>query len=164
MAADEELTWDRALLDGGACRPSLAQLGGADLVNDIENPPVDDGTEPEAKQLNQRAKQHAAFGRVVHPVKMTIDCSSGSAVKVALQTCSATLTFADFTVAISPTGVTTISWATGKVPPMSCDPEVTVNSDGDYSGIAYIASPTSVVVKTRLAGALANARWTLSIN
>lgn len=165
-SAVEELSWD---LSTGASRPDLnTHLGGAILENETEEefggPPATDGTEPEATMLNQRGKQIAAHGRVVNPVKMTIDCSTGSAVKVALQTCSAVLTFSDFTVTLTSTGVIDISWASGKVPPMTCDPEVTPNGDGDFTAQAWITGATSVRVKTRSAGAVANTRFTLSIN
>lgn len=164
MSADEVLTWDRALVDGGASRPTLALLDAGELLDDEAHPPVTDGTEPYAAQLNQWSKQIVAVGRVASSAIMTIDCSSGSVVKVALQTPSEILALTDFTITIDSTGVSTVSWTSGALPPMTCDPTLTLNSDGDYTGVALVASPTSITVKTRSGGTLANARWTLQIN
>lgn len=139
-------------------------MGNAALVNDADFPPPADGTFPEAGWLNQCQRQPVALGRVVPSVRMTIDFTAGDPGIVALMSGSTLLTPPDFTLTDEGDGITLIAWDAGAIPPMTCDPNLTVNADSDTTGVALVVSATSVRVKTRTGGALADARFTVSIN
>lgn len=163
--APVELTWDIA---GDARRPSLEDVGGANLVNDEDEgglyvPPTD-GSEVEATWLNQVQKQVAAVAGCAFSAKMTVDFSAGTPGIVALMTPGGDVVPGSFTLTDSAAGNTLIAWTAGVLPAMICDPDATVNADSDTTISAIPVSATSIRVKTRTAGVLADARFTVTIN
>lgn len=162
--APEESTWDLAI----ARRPDVNDCGGACLVNDTseggKNLPPTDGTYPEATWLNQDQKQIAALAAVAPSARLTVAVPAGVPGIVALMAPGATVLVGDFTVTDMAVGAVEISWPSGKLPLMTCDPTVTVNAHGDNSATATIVSATRIRIETRTAGALADLRFTVEIH
>lgn len=123
MSALVELSWDVAAVDGGARRPSLADIGGALLEDKGGSAPPKTGTHLYADMGNQWEKQLAAIGRVVSPVIITIDFSAGVPFIDKIQCASAVMVAGDFAVSDDGTGVTRLQWTSTKFPTPTCDPE-----------------------------------------
>lgn len=162
MAAADELTWDDTT--GGVRRPSLADLGGADLEDDTSYPPATDGSELYALMCNQWTKQIAALGRVCPACVMTIAFSAGAPYIDKLASASANLVIGDFTLTDNGSGDTTIAWAANKLPAMSTDPVATPNAiGGDTTAQVSVVSATSIRVQTYAGGVIADTRVTVTI-
>lgn len=172
MAAEKVYTFDRADADGGACRPSLAQIGDAELVDDVDFPPVPDGSEPYADQLNQRAMQIHGAAKMIDAAKFVVDWSGGAPVLAFFKCPGDTQLIGDFVVAAAGagTGDFTITFTTTKLPPLSSAVTVTCNALSDSVGVGTVqfASPlatqTQIRVQTRTGGTLANVRCTVWID
>lgn len=123
--ADEVSTWDRDAADGGPCRPSLAQVGGAQQINGT---PAPDPTMPTAQALNQHEYQLAALGAVVPFLEVSVHWTNPSdAVVVAFASTSATLSIGDINVYVNDTGDVVIGWPAAKFPPTNVRPTASVN-------------------------------------
>lgn len=172
MAADKVYTFDRLDADGGACRPSLAQIGDAELEDDDEFPPVHDGSEPYADQLNQRAMQIHGAAKMIPSAKFTVAWSGPTPDIVFFKCPGETQVKSDFTIAAAGggTGEFTITFTSTKLPPPGADPTVTCNALSDAVGVATISvdSPsaglTQVHVQTRVGGTLTNVRCTVTLD
>ena len=125
MAALQISTWDILPANGGAMRPSLAAVGGAQVK---DRGGIDKSEDIYADLVNQLEFQAAAFGSVV-PVAIiwvryaggvgSVYRAIGPGVKVA------TLGF--FTVddpGPHVVGTTRIAWTAGTLPPLTADPRV----------------------------------------
>lgn len=164
MAAIDTLTWDLT----PARRPSLNDLGSAILEDKAgTKAPGTSGKNLYAAMCNQWQRQIAALARTASSVRLTIDFDGGGVPFIdKFQPAGTLLVSSDFALTDNGNGDTVITWTTSKLPPVECDPQATVNNDGDYT-IAVTKSTTSTTtsmrVKTRLAGVLSNARFTISI-
>lgn len=161
MAAEETLTWEIAIADGGARRPTIADLGGADFVDDDDYPPPRDGSEPYATEYNQSKKQVRAVASVSPSAILTIDFAAGVPFIDKLMAPSSVLTAGDFTITDDGTGLTTIEWVSGTLPEIVCDPLVTANGDGAVN--AEVMGPTEILVRTFASGVAADVRFTIAI-
>lgn len=163
MTIPDESTWEIA---GDARRPTLADMGGAELLNEENYEPATDGTEPTAEMLNQTQYQAHAVGRMVALAKMTIDFVAGAPTIVAITTPNPNLDASDFTLTDNgAAGDTTISWTTGVIPAVGVDPELTLNANSTaYTGNVVKVTATSVRVRTYSAGAGTDIRCTVTIN
>lgn len=161
MAAEETLTWEIPVGDGGARRPTLADLGGADFLDDEDYPPPRDGSEPYATEYNQSKKQVRAVASVAPSAILTIGFNAGTPFLDRLMTPSSTVVPSDFTVTDDGPGLTTISWPVGILPPTTCDPMVTPNQNGTAS--AEVTSTNEVLVRTLSAGSPTDLRFTIAI-
>lgn len=172
MAADKVFTFDRADADGGACRPSLAQIGDAQLIDDEEHPPINDGSEPYADQLNQRAMQIYGASKMIDAAKFVVDWSGGAPVLVYFKCPGDSQLIGDFAIAAAGggTGDFTITFTTTKLVPLSTALAVTCNSLSDSVGVGTVsigspsATQTQIRVQTRTGGTLANVRCTVTID
>lgn len=173
MAAETTYTFDRLDADGGAMRPSLENIGGADLVDDETFGAITrDGSEPYSDQLNQRARQIVGCAKMIASVSMTIDWVVGVPTIVALKAPGTAIVVGDFAVAVAGggTGDFTITWTTTKLPPVSIDPTVTPNALSNTTAVATqtVGSPsatqTRLRVQTYTGGALANVRCTVHVD
>jgi hypothetical protein len=163
MAAEETLTWEISIADGGARRPTIADLGGADFVDDDDYPPPRDGSEPYATEYNATKKTVAAVARVVPNAILTIDFDGGAPFIDKLMAASTNLTAADFTLVDDGVGQTRIQWAAGTLPEIVCDP---IASSGAPSGThivnVSVTGPTELSVHT-FTGVYADIRFTVAI-
>lgn len=166
MAAEETSTWDIDIAVGGARRPTLADLGGADFLDDDDYPPPRDGSEPYATEYNQSKKQAFAAGQMIPSVRLTIDFSGGNPFIDKLMAPGTAIVAGDFTLDGTTTGRLVISWTAGKLPEMVCDPQVSLNVDtaNDCSISVAKLTATSVRVNTRVNGVLADARFTIDLH
>lgn len=173
LEAEETYTFDRAAVDGGAMRPSLDNLGGAELVDDETFGAITkDGAEPYSKMLNQRAMQIRGAAYMIDSAKLTVDWPAGVPTIVYMKAPGTGVVVGDFTIAPAGggTGDFTITWTTTKLPPVGADPTVTPNALSDTTAVATIASATptatqtQIRVQTRTGGALANVRCTIRID
>jgi hypothetical protein len=174
MAANPVNTWEILPASGGAHRPSLADMGGAALANDTSNPPVGDGTQPTDAMLNQGQYQAYAQGQTAHSARITVKFSSGPVID-RLQTCSSLLSSANFTLTRTAGGAgagdVTIDWLTGVLPPLICDPMVTINDVTQLTAnaplVQVVASPPAghvqIRIVTPLAGTPTDMRFTVSV-
>lgn len=170
LEAEETYTFDNTT---AAMRPSLNNLGGAELVDDETFGAITkDGSEPYSKMLNQRAMQIRGAAHMIDSARLTVDWVVGVPTLVTLRAPGTALVVGDFTVAVAGggTGDFTVTWTTTKLPPFGCDPIVTPNALGDTTAVCTIASATptatqtQIRVQTRTGGALANVRCTIHID
>jgi hypothetical protein len=161
MTIPEESTWE---ISGDARRPTLADVGGAELLNEENYEPATDGTEPTAEMLNQGQYQAHAVGRVVPSCLLTIDFVAGVPTIITVQAANPNLDASDFTVTDTATGNTLVAWTTGTLPAMGVDPMLSLGADGvKYTGNCVAVSATSFRVKTYSDGVLTNIRFTVAI-
>lgn len=161
--APETLTWDLGEDDGGARRPSIADLGGATVED--EAPLPDKASMLYADQVNQWAKQLAAFAKIVPSAKISVRFTAGSPAIIAAGGPGTAVVPDLFEVTDNGPGDTTIAWDAGVLPlPTGIQPEVTMNQDGDFS-INAVLGTNSVRVKsyTASSGVGADVHFTISI-
>lgn len=128
MAALQISTWDILPADGGAMRPGLAHLGGAQVK---DRGGIDKGSDIYADLVNQLQYQAAAFGGVIPVAIVWVRYSAGvgsvfRAIGPGVKTSTANFFLLD-----DPgphvTGTTRISWTAGTLPPLTADPRVVVH-------------------------------------
>lgn len=163
MAAEPTLTWDIDPVDGGARRPTLNDLGGADFQDDEDYPPPRDGSEPYADEYNATKRTAAAVARVVPNAIVTVDFAAGTPFIDKLMTASAELVSGDFVLVDTGTGETKITWTTGALPEIVCDPMVSTNGGGDNYADAVVVAPNEIAIFTFAAGVAADVRFTVAI-
>lgn len=171
MAAAERYTFDPVVelgtVTNPAARPSIEDIGGARLEDDTAHPPDMGGRMMNRLMANQWQRQIAGFGRMIGSARLTVDFSAGVPFIAKLTTMSDILVIGDFTVTDGGTGITTIAWASGKLPPLECDPAYSLRDDSAttvLTGNVRVLSATSVQMRTYNAGSLANIRFTLTIH
>ncbi len=164
MAAEEILTWDVAAVDGGARRPSIADVGDALLEDDPAHPPPNDGTHLYAKMVNQWAKQIAALGRTASSVRMTIAFDGGGVPFIdRLEAAGTLIVTSTFTLTDNGNGDTTIAWDPGDLPAITCEPIAGIVGTGNFlTPTVEVVSATSIRVRTpNSSGTLTNQRVTI---
>lgn len=163
MSAAEEFTYDRAVIDGGAARPSIDDLGGEDWQDDADYPPPRNGEDLYADAVKQVWQQVAAAHRVLPSAIISVTFSVGVPSIASVRCCSAVLTPADFTVTDNGTGDTSITWAAGKLPPTEAEPEVSANWTPCFIEAHNIVNGVQVISKDSTNTAV-NANFTVRIN
>lgn len=163
MAAEETLTWEIPVIDGGARRPTLADLGGADFLDDDDYPPPRDGSEPYATEYNQTKKQIRAVASVAPSAILTVGFAAGVPFLDKFMAPSSDLVAGDFTIGDASLGVTTIEWPAGSLPEMVCDPMVSVNQGTQATASVEVTSPTEILVRTNSSGSPTDLRFTVAI-
>ena len=125
-AIDDQYTWDLDRSEGGARRASLADLGDAQVQDDLPSPNV--GSDIYAGLINELVRQVAGANRVVSAAWVwvrvangvpTVYRAIGMGSNVGLQTFKATRVSV---------GVCQITWALGALPPMLGEPTAALNS------------------------------------
>jgi len=146
----------------------VEDVGGARFADDVDYPPPKDGTKyPYGDLLNQLQTQVAAMGRMIPSARMTISFSAGTPSIAKLTAMSELLVPGDFALTDNGAGDTTITWAAGKLPPVECDPMISIHK-GALSGVlaAELSTPTvtSVRIRTLDDGVAADMRFTIAIH
>jgi hypothetical protein len=116
MATDalDTLSWDLDAGDGGPRRPSLDDLGGAQLEDDDPNP---NPSEPSAAPLNQMTLQASAIAKVIHAAVLFVEFTAGAPALTQLSAAGSLVNFGTFTVTDNGNGDTTITWPAQSSPP-----------------------------------------------
>lgn len=154
--ADAVSTWDRDEADGGPCRPSLAQVGGAQWVNGT---PAPDPSMPNAAQGNQHDYQLAALGSVAPFLEVSCHWDGAAWSVVAFATTSTVLALSDLTVDGSGgTGDVTVWWPTALLPPTNVRPTAAINFDASGMPPTAPAAPMCGVTSDIGPPALTGAR------
>jgi hypothetical protein len=165
MAAAQDLTFDIAVVDGGARRPTINDVGGAALKDDEEDQPDYEGRMPYAAMLNQGQKQAVATGAIVASARLTIDFDAGVPFVAALMCPSRTLVAADFALTDNGAGDVTIAWPAGRLPPIVCDPMGNCNAGVVGTTFdAEVVSGTSVRVRVGTGAVAADHRFTIALH
>ena len=162
--APDELTWDIAVIVGGARRPSVNDVGGTAWED--EDPEPDTASMPYAAALNQQQKQIAAIGAVTDSARVSIHFTTGTpSVIGATGPGSATVPNL-FSLTDNGTGDTTIIWPAGSLPSSTpgLQPSATVNAVGAFAICAvYVTNGVRVRTYTSSTGAAADADFTVNI-
>lgn len=167
MTAPDYLTWDAEVADGGARRPSLADVGGATLED--EAPLPDESSDWTAAKGNQWQRQVAAIGGAMYSAAIEVRIlvnvpyvyraiGPGTAVVAGL-----------FTVTDNGTGDTTVAWPVGALPIPDVAPSVSLNGSaaGMIAAEAVTISGINRSVRIRVmnsSGVAADLPFTLVIH
>src|SRR5690348_12478954 len=143
MAASDLSTWEIPDAEGGARRPSLDDIGGAQLIND-DDPgaaPPKDGTELYDDLVNQIQYQTYAAAQTVSSCRLTIGFSGGVFFIDRFEACAnrasarqvngvtpAYVQPSDFTVTTVGAGICEIEWVTSKLPVIMVEPIGGINA------------------------------------
>ena len=167
MTAPALYTWDFILPGTFAKAASLDDLGGAQLEDDAVYPPVPPKM-PYADQLNQWAKQLAGMNRVITALDIEVT-TTPSVVSATAMSDQITTTFAqnssNFQVEYFATGILTIGWAAGILPPPRTRARAFITDPNPYAApVVEVLSPNSVTVYTwNLSGTPVNVPLLVSI-
>lgn len=123
MAAVQTNTWDIAPGAGGARRPALADMGGAQMQDDG---PVDKGTMLYADAGNQLQRQAASQGQTCALATIWFRYSAGYSVYRAIGPGSDISSLAFFTITLVGTGIIRVTWVAGTLPQLSGEPAVSI--------------------------------------
>jgi hypothetical protein len=123
MSAVGTNTWDITPAAGGARRPALADMGGAQMADDG---PVDKGTMFYADLGNQLQRQVASQGQSCPIATVWIRYSGGYSVHRSIGPSSSISTLGFFTITPVSTGIVRVTWVAGTLPQLSGEPHVTL--------------------------------------
>jgi hypothetical protein len=160
------LTFDETV----AVRPGLVNdLGGGNFLDDPIYPP-DPTTMPNAEMWNQATKLVAAYGKVIACAVLSIRFSAGApSVTFAVGPGAAVVTGL-FTVEDVGVGDVIVKWLTGKLPPLTVEPQPVLNTQaalGNWGITAYSLSAAlgfeRVQVKTHTNGVATDHNFTLTL-
>lgn len=146
-AIDDEYTYDRALADGGPYVPDVDDLGGDEIEDDAGNAPQK-GSEPYGGLYNERARNLAGLNRMTSWCRLWLEWDSGESEWniVHIDAMGTLLTSDSFTLTPDATGVVTIEWAAGTLPPMARKPLVFL-TDAFGCGWGAISDANAVTVR-----------------
>lgn len=165
MAAEEIYTWD-ITTGGGARRPSLSDLGDAQLEDQAPpHAPPKTGSHLYAAKMNQETMQTFGAAQMIPSVRMTIDFASSTPFIDRFTAPGTLLTSTSFALTDNGAGDTTISWAAGVIPALDCDPKAWMGGTGSWlAPVVEVVSATSVRVRTRNnSNTLADGRVTIEL-
>jgi len=152
MASPEFLTYVGDPDNGiNPYRPGVNDVGGAEKENDQQDLP-DPRTMLDARDWNELSKLTVAHGQVVAFARIYVKFSGGTPSIFAFLSVNTELLIGDFTVTDNGAGDTTIACPATKLPQPTFTGGPYIQQDGDFRGIAFVASATSIRVKTRNAG------------
>lgn len=163
--AEEVLTWDIDVSDGGARRPSLGDVGGA-VVED-EAPLPDKGSMIYGALINQLQKQVAAQGAVADAARISVHFASGTPSVIGATGPGTAVVPGLFSVTDNGTGDTTLTWAAGMlpIPTPGIQPGATINAVGAFAiSAVYVTNGVRVRTYTSSTGAAADADFTVDIH
>jgi hypothetical protein len=151
MAALQISTWDILPADGGASRPSLAMVGGAQVK---DRGAIDKGSDIYADLINQLQRQVAAMGGVVPTAVVWVRYAAGVGSVYRAIGPGANVSSLGFFTLDTPgphvVGTTRIKWTAGPLPPLTADPRVAVHEGpcGVPWGKLVVGDPNAVDVFT----------------
>lgn len=155
MTASPTFTWHGTPSEP-ARRPSLAELGGDAMEDDVTDPPEYDGTMLYAAQMNERGRAIRGANATCPSAVLYIRFNAGAPLVDDVITVDDALATGDFVLTDNGDGDTTIEWLTYKLPPLSVRPAVSLSEDVEidrvraYTVAASAADKTAVRVKTKL--------------
>lgn len=172
MTAPSTSCWDMVEDDGGARRPTLEDLGGAELEDAAgSDAPPRDGSELYADMVNQNHSAIAGACRTVPLLTFTLRFVAGAPEIASFQCVREDFEVANLTLADAGNGNTTVAWDDWRLPPMTCDPHLTINefSASVNTGCVEIVSspPTGkqqIRIRTQQGTTLTDIRCTVSIH
>jgi len=167
MPAPDYFTWDFVLPGQPARAASVDDLGGAQLQDDAAYPPVPPEM-PYANQLNQWALQLGGVNRVIEALDLEIAIAPSLAIVRATGMADQLTTSycqANFTVSLFSTGVVTIAWPAGVLPPPRARSRAWITDPNPYAApvVESLAPNTLTVYTWDAAGTPTNAPFVLSI-
>lgn len=171
MTSPATSTWAFTEEEGGAQRPTLVTLGGG-LTVDAEGTeaPPRDGTELYADMVNQWQTALAGVCQTVPFLTFTIAFAGGVPFIAAFQCTRPEFEVSDLAVTDNATGDTFVAWDSWRLPPITCDPHLSINefSTSVNTGCIEVAtSPpagkTQIRIRTQQGSTLTNIRCTASI-
>ena len=145
-ALTDEYTYDVALEDGGPVRPDLAALGGADFRDSTGSPPQK-GRDPYAGLYSEHSRNLAGLNKFVPTARIWMEwvVADSEWTIIGVDAMGTLVDEDSFEVTPMSTGVLSISWAAGTLPPMQRKPLVTVTDDyGRGYGIVTGANEINV--------------------
>lgn len=144
--ADTVCTWDRDEADGGPCRPSLAQVGGAQQINGT---PAPDPTMPNAQAINQCERQISALGAVAPLLEVSLHWDGADWSIVGFASPSSTLELVDLEIDTSGgTGDVMVLWPSTLLPATGVRPTAAINFDASGIPPAAPAAPMCGLTST----------------
>lgn len=114
-------SWDLDAGSGGPRRPSLADMGGAQLEDDDPNP---DPSDPSADPLNQVQMQIAAIAKVMPSAVLLLHFAAGVPFVTVVSAAGTAVDTSIFTVTDLGTGHTQITWPAISSPPTLPSPSL----------------------------------------
>lgn len=144
----EQSTWKTSAEDGGATRPTKADLGiGIVEQNGIEKVIVSpegetvplDGTYVQPDALNQDAFQALAAGRQIASAKVTVSWTGITPI-LTVECANEEITSASFTAVRLSAGHFTLMWLSTLLPPIVTLPMTTVNASSTGTALAGAAA------------------------
>jgi hypothetical protein len=146
-ASDDTYTWDVPPSEGGARRAALADLGGAQVQDDVPGP--DQGKDVYAGLVNELQRQVAGANRVISAARVWVRFQNGNPFVQAAVAMGSQVSASSFTLTVVSPGVVQVTWASGVLPPMVGEPEVSLNSGpGMAWGIWIPVNPNGVEIHT----------------
>ena len=163
MAALNISTWEIPDAQGGARRPSLDDIGGAQLLDD-DAPgaaPPKDGTELYADLGDQLQFQAYATAQTVSSCRLTLDVSAGNFFIDRFEACAnrtnaqpaapAFVQPSDFTVTTVGAGICEIEWVTTKLPVIQVEPIGGINAQTTGApGVSIQMVTATATTKTKI--------------
>jgi hypothetical protein len=110
----DTLSWDLPSNEGGPRRPSLDDLGGAQLEDDDPNP---DPSEPSADPFNQMTMQASAIAKVVNAALVNVQFTAGTPAVAQVTAAGSAVDVPTFTLTDNGNGDTTVTWPAQSSPP-----------------------------------------------
>lgn len=167
MTAAHDYTWDFSLPAEPARAASLVDLGEAKLRDDTKDPPIPPEM-PYADQLNQWALQLAGLNRTTFALDLQIHFAAGTPTIVSATGMSSIITTSwaqtNLTVTHTGTGIVTIAWTAGTLPPPRAVPRAWVIAAGPLPQPQAVGVSNGVQVSTwSLAGAATDEDFVVSI-
>jgi hypothetical protein len=162
-APDDTYTWDLPPDQGGARRAALADLGDAQVQDDVPGP--DKGKDIYAGLVNELERQVAGANRVLPAARVWVRFQAGAPFVQSATGMGSQIGAGTFSLKKVSTGVVQVTWADGVLPPMLGEPEVGLNSGPGMAWGVWIPNVASGVEvhTTDAAGQPADQRFVVSI-
>jgi hypothetical protein len=144
---DDRYTYDLPLIDGGARRPNLHDLGGDEMADD--DPAPQKFVQPTAALANGINRNLAGVNRMIGTARLWVVFDGADPVKTNAKGMGSQINTDSFQVLSQSTGVTTVEWGEGVLPPMEGHPSACLN---DGPGMIWAkksdVDPLQVIVFT----------------
>lgn len=137
-ASDDSFTWDVPPAQGGARRAALADLGDAQVQDDVPGP--DKGKDVYAGLVNELQRQMAGVNRVIDAARVWVRFQGGNPFVQGAAAMGTEVTPSSFTVTQVSPGVVQLTWGPGVLPPMIGEPTVSLNSGPGMAWAVWIPS------------------------
>lgn len=140
-APDDEYTYDAE----APHRPDLAELGGEDFRDSTLSPP-NKGRDPYAGLYSEHARNLAGLNRLTETVRIWLEWTGAAWTIIGVDAMGTNVDEDSFEVTPDATGVITIEWDSGVLPPMQRKPLVTVTDDFGH-GYGTVTGANSINIR-----------------